>query len=310
MYIANVVNFPFPTPPDRRQLSLAEERLRDLGALSQESNAKTQVVTPLGRSMSAFPVAPRFAKMLALSEQHDLMPYTILLVSALSVQEVLLERPIGDHADAFDSDQLKAIRRRWTGNGHFLKLGDPGLLIKAVLGAEKDGSPLADYCGRYALRHKAMVEIRKLRRQLTNEVNLALPNLGLSMDCHLEVPTDQEAELLRQVLLSGMVSNVARKVNAKELTKDPKERSRLRLAYTCGRLAEPAFLHGSSAFALRSRTQDLPEWIVYQEIFEASDGSIYLRGVTAIEPEWLPRLAPSVSLKTPFSFRVRSGVPR
>ena len=51
-------------------------------------------VTDLGRAMSCFPVSARFAKMLVLSEQHDLLPFTVCLVAALSVQEVLLENPV------------------------------------------------------------------------------------------------------------------------------------------------------------------------------------------------------------------------
>ena len=34
-------------------------------------------VTDLGRAMSCFPVSARFAKMLVLSEQHDLLPFTV-----------------------------------------------------------------------------------------------------------------------------------------------------------------------------------------------------------------------------------------
>ena len=44
--------------------------------------------------------------MLSLSAQRDLMPWAIAMVSALSVQEVLLERPVGGHVDAFDPEQV------------------------------------------------------------------------------------------------------------------------------------------------------------------------------------------------------------
>lgn len=36
--------------------------------------------------MSQFPVAPRYAKMLALGHQHGCLPYVITLVGALSVK--------------------------------------------------------------------------------------------------------------------------------------------------------------------------------------------------------------------------------
>ena len=38
----------------------------------------------------------RFGKMLALSHQHGLAQHTITMVAALSMQEVLLETPIGN----------------------------------------------------------------------------------------------------------------------------------------------------------------------------------------------------------------------
>ncbi|KAJ8980391.1 hypothetical protein NQ317_009385 [Molorchus minor] len=88
MNIDKIVNFPFPTAPDLLQLKTAEGRLETLGAL------KNGRVTPLGKAISKFPVLPRFGKMLALSHQQELLPYTVTLAAALSVQEVLLEVPI------------------------------------------------------------------------------------------------------------------------------------------------------------------------------------------------------------------------
>ena len=49
------------------------------------------VITELGRTMSHFPIAPRYAKMLTLGHQHNLLPYVVTIVAALSVQEVFVE---------------------------------------------------------------------------------------------------------------------------------------------------------------------------------------------------------------------------
>ena len=35
-----------------------------------------------------------------------------------------------------------------------------------------------------------------------------------------------------------------------------------------------------------------PEWVTYQEIYETANGKMYMRGVTAIEPSWLPIYCP------------------
>lgn len=55
------------------------------------------------------------------------------------------------------------------------------VLIRAVGGAEYAGAKgkLLPFCEEHGLRHKAVVEIRKLRQQLTNEINLNIQNLNL-----------------------------------------------------------------------------------------------------------------------------------
>ena len=173
------------------------------------------------------------------------------------------------------------------------------MLLKAVCAAERDsaskGGSLDNFCNKYALRRKAMVEIRKLRQQLTNEVNLVLPHLGLSVDPRLDPPSDTperpQAKLLRQIIASGMSNQVAKKVDVEEEIADPKERKKFKLAYRVSGMEDPVFLHGKTVFALKQKSEPLPEWIAYQEIFETD--KLYVRGATAVEPEWLPRLAPA-----------------
>lgn len=45
-------------------------------------------ISPMGRAMASFPVAPRYAKMLALSKQQDCLPYVIAMVAAMTVREI------------------------------------------------------------------------------------------------------------------------------------------------------------------------------------------------------------------------------
>ena len=96
MNIDSVINFPFPTPPDRFALKKAEDLLSHLGALEQATSTKMingrQVagsaggrITDLGKKMGGYPVSPRFAKMLVLGEQNGCLPYVIAIVACLSV---------------------------------------------------------------------------------------------------------------------------------------------------------------------------------------------------------------------------------
>ena len=74
------------------------------------------------------------------------------------------------------------------------------VLLSAVYNTEYNGCT-REFCDRHGLRFKAMQEIRKLRRQLANE----LSNSGLTviLDPKIQAPNDQEALLLRQILLAG-----------------------------------------------------------------------------------------------------------
>jgi ATP-dependent RNA helicase DHX37/DHR1 len=110
MNIDNVINFPFPTPPDRISLKKAEDLLIHLGALGKPSQARMiggaqQLgttgghITDLGKKMGGFPVTPRFAKMLVIGNQHDCLEYVIAMVACLSVGDPFV------HESAIELDE-------------------------------------------------------------------------------------------------------------------------------------------------------------------------------------------------------------
>ncbi|CAK9818656.1 Probable ATP-dependent RNA helicase kurz [Anthophora quadrimaculata] len=289
MNIDKVVNFPFPTPPDIVQLKTAEKRLAILGALQQppfdKQDSYSAKVTPLGHSIAVFPVAPRYGKMLALSHQHNLLQYTVCMVAALSVQEVLIE---AFEMNGASKSKWLQMRRFWAGTGNSLLLGDPMILIRAIGGAEYAGTKgkLLSFCEEHGLRHKAVIEIRKLRQQLTNEINLNIQNLNLVIDPQMKPPVDTEAKLLRQIVLAGMADQVARKVMPDEINED-QDKAKWKYAYKTTEMEDPVFMHSSCVLR-----KTCPQWVVYQEIYETN--KMYMRGVTAIEPEWLPKFALSL----------------
>lgn len=285
MNIDKVINFPFPTAPDLLQLKAAESRLETLGALNKGQ------VTPLGRAISKFPVLPRFGKMLALSHQQDLLPFTICIVAALSVQEVLLEVPIMQISPEERKEirqKWAATRLKWAGQGNSLFLGDNMVLLRAVGAAEYANSEgkLEKFCTENGLRHKAIVEIRKLRIQLTNEIKKNVPDADVTVDPKLKPPTDLQAKLLRQILLAGLGDQVAKKISLEEV-KEGEDKSKFKYAYHANNMEEPVFLHQGSVLK-----KTLPEFVIYQEIYETN--KMYMRGVTAIEPEWLATYVPSL----------------
>ncbi|CAH2094002.1 unnamed protein product [Euphydryas editha] len=284
MGVDKVVNFPYPTAPDRMQLRLAEQRLEVLGILEKYESKKIRKrndeeilkVTPLGKAVSAFPLLPRYGKMLALSHQFNLLPYTIALVSALTVQEVMSGK-----AD------------NWPATGNTLLLGDPGVLLRAVGAAEyayvKGEEEL--FCAKYGLREKAIKEIRKLRKQLTSEINLSISEVNVTIDPEMKPPDDKQAKLLRQLILSGLGDQVGRKIGLDEV-KEGEDKRKFKYAYHCSNLDEPVFLHSESILR-----KTIPEWVVYQELYETGGDDrkkMVMRNVTAIEPEWLPVYVPKL----------------
>lgn len=110
MHIDAVVNFPFPTPPDRFALQQAEKVLIYLGALAKSSSITSRLepassqITDLGRTMALFPLSPRFSRMLAAGQQHQCLPYVVALVSAMSVGDPFLYEEAIDVNDDSDED--------------------------------------------------------------------------------------------------------------------------------------------------------------------------------------------------------------
>jgi ATP-dependent RNA helicase HrpB len=85
--VQDVAAFRWLEPPDPKALENAEQLLIDLGALGSASRA----ITPLGRRMLAFPVHPRYARMLLAAEEQRCVR-GIALVAALTQGRNLLRR--------------------------------------------------------------------------------------------------------------------------------------------------------------------------------------------------------------------------
>ncbi|XP_061881581.1 probable ATP-dependent RNA helicase DHX37 [Entelurus aequoreus] len=293
--IEKVVNFPFPTPPPIEALVAAEQLLVSLGALKQpprigrvkemEQARLSSPITPLGRAMASFPVAPRYAKMLALGKQQECLPYVIALVAAMTVRELFedLDRPAGSEDENSKLSQRRArlaqMRRLWAGQGASLLLGDLMVMLGAVGACEFTGCT-PKFCEDNGLRYKAMVEIRRLRSQLTNAVNAVCPELGMFVNPKMSPPTEHQVVCLRQITLAGLGDHLARRVQAEELL-DPKWIN----AYKTPLIDDPVFIHPTSPLF-----KTLPEFVVYQEILETT--KMYMRGVSAVEAEWVPQLLP------------------
>lgn len=229
MGIDQIVNFPFPTPPERLSLSKAERLLIILGALEKE----TKAITDLGRTMSLFPLNPRFAKILIIGNQLECLPYVVAIVSALTVGEPFIsEHELGigavqkdddeeeDTESQADLEKRRSLRTKFNqSRAMFSKLdaaSDVFRLLSAVC-AYDHVSPAQQpsFLRDNFLRAKVMEEIRKLRKQLAYivKVNTSKESIGYEAPADeqmkLGIPSKKQLGALKQMVASGFVDQTA-----------------------------------------------------------------------------------------------------
>ncbi|CAG8438620.1 8713_t:CDS:10 [Ambispora leptoticha] len=327
MNIDTVANFPFPTPPDRNQLRKAEKLLVNLGALDENNR-----ITELGRTMSTFPISPRFAKMLIIGPQHGCLPYVIAIVSLLSVGDPFikdyqledLDDTAREHKDdrnenendnvknddedsKLQAQELSQIQKskiaekeqRKLKRSEFFKVQkkhaglDPTsdiLKFLNVVGAYEYAGGTDDFCEKNFVRQKTMQEIHKLRGQITNLVSSNCPNIDVYVDPKMKPPSKAQLKVLRQIITAGFIDQVAvRKGLVDKSANAASSFSSTRgVAYTTMWSDEDAFIHPSSVLY----HAEPPNFVVYQELQRTT--KIWMKGVTAIQPNWLSKLGESL----------------
>ncbi len=163
--IENLRKFRWLEAPDEASLAHAEELLTDLGALDKHGS-----ITPVGRKMLAFPIHPRYARMLLAAQEYGCV-YQAALVAALTQGRDLLLRNVGRDTNQLREDLLgeKAssdfwiLMRAWTyaSKNQFRmdacrKLGIHALTARQV-------GPLFDHFLRIAKKEGLNVEPREVK---------------------------------------------------------------------------------------------------------------------------------------------------
>jgi ATP-dependent RNA helicase DHX37/DHR1 len=306
---APVVNFPFPTPPDRESLQKAENLLSYLGALSPAGK-----VTKLGHELSLYPLNPRFARMLVMGIAQNLTAETIALVASLSVPELIIPENklgLGHQAEKTEdeqeniSDEVRAYRkeeeniasadlsrRRKAYNLAQAKLSanakqaDAMKLNAAICAYAHEARP-QEFCDDMFLNAKSMHEASLLRQQLTTIVRAHRPTAIGSYQAKLAAPTEKGINLLMQICAAGFIDQIAMRADLApvppELYRKPKNATDVPYVTlfpsTFGRpsstdlSAAYVFLHPSSILA-RTPPAKLPGFLIYSHLQRASPSSI------------------------------------
>ncbi|KAL8847331.1 MAG: hypothetical protein Q9221_007614 [Calogaya cf. arnoldii] len=295
MDLQHVVNFPFPTPPDRSSLFKAEKLLTYLGALS---NGK---ITPVGRDLSIYPLSPRFSKMLSIGHQHSCMPYTIAMVAALAVPELFipenqldLSTPIQDTQSIYthndlQADEAREARRKSYNHAHHLfsrnSMTSDGLKALTALCAYAYAPNPTVFCTEMFLRPKAFLEASRLRSQLSYVVQTNHPTLLGSYTSCLPEPSKTQLKALQQIVAAAFIDQVAIRA---DLAPSPPEMLRkpsraIDQPYLPlfpvhqGRVEDlidiAVFIHHSSVLA-HLPPKELPQYLVYSHLQRGTPATI------------------------------------
>lgn len=211
MGIDQIVNFPFPTPPDRAALKQAEELLVILGALDKEQKQ----ITDLGKKMSLFPLSPRFSKVLIIGNQQNCLEYVIAIVSALSVGDPFI--PENELVGNMTEEERKDFRSKFYQSKALFSKLDPSsecmTLLSAVCALDHiPADHTVEFLSANYLRQKMMQEIQKLRVQIALIVERCLisgTGAQLSQKKKLAVPNSKQVSAMKQMIASGFIDHVA-----------------------------------------------------------------------------------------------------
>ena len=292
MNIDVVQNFPFPTKPNDEDLSKAEKLLTSLGCLTNTSNLNVKSkykITELGRSMSLFPVNPRFSKMLVTGSQYGCLPYVIGIVSALSVGDPFVrEESLNFNLSIeHNEDYKKQVRKQYfVTQSKFSSLGDytsDHFKLLSAIGAYEYSGGSQMFCKSNFLINKSMEEIRKLRSQLSQLIQSTFPNANVNFTPKLSPPDQNQQKVLKQLITSAFIDQVAVR---KDLVESDENRGKKftncrGIPYKAIGVEEDVFIHPSSVVF----DNQPPEYIVYNEIISTSQP--YMKGITTIQPSWL-----------------------
>ncbi|KAJ6508792.1 P-loop containing nucleoside triphosphate hydrolase protein [Mycena sanguinolenta] len=316
MHIDAVVNFPFPTPPDRATLFKAEKVLGHLGALGVATSVTKGLtgagvqsvdgqITELGRLMSLFPLSPRFSRMLVSGQQRGCLPYIISIVSALSVGDPFLhdeglvtENDSEAEAEEDSMDGTSTRRKAFFTTQHtHAALGNftsDLFRILSVVGAYEFAGGGHKFCAQHFVRPKAMEEIHKLRAQISNIVQANFPGADAGFVPKIMPPNDLQLKVLRQLLTAGFIDQVAIRKDRTEQSSSAgvKYATSKGVPYKALGISEDVFIHPSSVLANTAP----PEYVVFSEVIRTT--RVWLKGVTMINPAWLSSLANGSSLCT------------
>jgi ATP-dependent helicase HrpB len=290
--VEDLRNFRWLEKPDEISLTHAEELLLDLGALKSDAEGRHVAdpnirdggtpslperlqITPIGRKMLAFPLHPRYARMLQAAQEYGCV-HQACLVAALTQGRDLLLRNVGREVVSAREDLFgeKASSDFW-------------ILMRAWTYAAKNQFRL-EVCRKLGIHAVTARQVGPLFEQFLRIAK----SEGLDVE-----PREIKDEALQKCILIGFSDRVARRLDSGTLRCELVHNRR-------GALARESVISRSRGnethFKIGNKSE--PRHLGSYELFVAAEVrevegkgremSTILSLATAIEPDWLRELFP------------------
>lgn len=249
--LGDIARFPFVQAPDSRNINDGFLLLEELQAINSRSNPK---LTTLGRNLAAFPIDPRYARMVLAAGSFDAVFEVMVIAAGLSIQDPR-ERPQNMREKADEAHKQHADE-----TSDFIALLNLFTTFKEQQKA-LSGNQLRKWCKSQFINYLRMREWQ----DIVSQIKHALVSVDLRLNSQ---PADYDA--IHQSIVTGLLSHIG------QLDKNRQ--------YKGARNAQFMIFPGSG---IANKT---PKWVMAAELVETS--RLFARVVAKINPEWLESLAP------------------
>ncbi|XP_052146887.1 probable pre-mRNA-splicing factor ATP-dependent RNA helicase DEAH3 [Oryza glaberrima] len=245
--IDDLVHFDFMDPPAPETLMRALEVLNYLGALDDDGN-----LTPLGETMSEFPLDPQMSKMLVISPKYNCSNEILSISAMLSVPNCFLRPREAQKA----ADEAKA---------RFGHIDGDHLTLLNVYHAYKQNNEDPQWCYENFINARALKSADNVRQQLVR----IMTRFNLKM-CSTDFNSREYYVNIRKAMLAGYFMQVAHLERTGH--------------YLTVKDNQVVHLHPSNCLDHK------PEWVIYNEYVLTTRN--FIRTVTDIRGDWLIDVAP------------------
>ena len=278
---------------DNKDVDDNSEKNNDEESEEIEKRKDSTSITEIGKLMARFPVEPKFAKILIMANNFNLLEYAIIIVSIFSIENLIDFTSLNLSKKEY-KDILKELNI-------YNNLSDIltylSLIILTLKGKNK----------KININSKKITELKNLSNQL---LSLCKYNFKKKINNLNEIPllSNTQEVLLLQILLSCFIDNIARKKilydsAGNEISQTNKNRNndqiiKKKIIYECNENNKECKIYNYSTL-----TEISPEFLIYSEIISENNNN-FLHLCSCIKTDWLYNLGGNL-VKTSLSLNLK-----